>query len=74
MIFNYKEEEQLKNKDNKIKYYKQVKPFINGIIWNELISIRNLGNSLVFYSKETRQCLGVSSNITINLFEEVKRQ
>lgn len=46
MIFNYKEEEQLKNKDNKTKYYKQVKPFI----------------------------IGVSSNITINLFEEVKKQ
>ena len=68
MLFDYNEEEQIKNKKGNIQYFIQIKPFTFNKIFNGNVSIRQFGNSLIFYSKETKQCLGLSDITTISLF------
>ncbi len=68
MLFDYNEEEQIKDKKGNIQYFVQIKPFTFNKKFNGSVSIREFGNNLIFYSKETKQCLGVSNISTISLF------
>lgn len=68
MLFDYNEEEQIKDKKGNIQYFIQIRPFTSNKIFNGSVSIREFGNSLIFYSKETKQCLGLSHISAISLF------
>lgn len=71
MIHDYKEEEQIKDKNGNIQYFKQVTPFAGGKIIDNLVSIKEFGHCLIIYSKTTKQCLVVSHHSTIKLFKKV---
>ena len=71
MLFEYDEKNMIKKENGDIQYFKQIKPFTLGEMFNSLVSIERLGNSLMFFSKETRLCLGLSDKSTIELFEEI---
>lgn len=70
-IYSYIEEEQKKDCNGDIQYYEQVKPFTFGKMFSGLVSVRIFGNSAIYYSKETENCLGISSKSTINFFEKI---
>lgn len=71
MLFEYNEKYQIKDEKGNIQYFKQVKPFTFGEMFSGLVSIERLGNSLMFFSKETKLCVGLSDKITMDLFEKV---
>lgn len=68
MLFDYDEDEQIKDKKGDIQYFVQIRPFTFNKIFKGSVSIRVLGNNLIFYSKETKQCLGISNISTLSLF------
>ena len=70
-IYSYKKEEQKKDCNRNIQYYEQVKPFTFGKMFSGIVSVRISGNSAIYYSKETKNCLGISDKITINFFEKI---
>lgn len=70
-IFEYREAEQIKDNNNDVKYFKQIMPFTWGKMFNDEVSIREYGNSVIFYSKDTKNCLGTSDVMTKKLFMEV---
>lgn len=70
MYFDFREEEQI-HKNNKIQYFKQIKPFTNNKLFNDIVSIRVDGNVALFYSKNTKICIGVSDICTKKLFVEI---
>ena len=71
MLFDYDEDEQIKNANGNVKYFKQIKPFTFDKTFTGFVSIREYGNCAIFYSKETKQILGISHISTIKLFQEV---
>lgn len=71
MLFDYDENEQIKDKKGDIQYFVQIRPFTFNKIFNGSVSIREFGNNLIFYSKETKQCLGISNISTITLFTKI---
>lgn len=70
-FFDYEEEKQIKNSKGEIQYFKQIIPFTCEKIFEDIVSMRFFGNNVAFYSKTTRNCLGISNIITKKLFEEV---
>ena len=70
MYFDFREEEQI-HKNNKIQYFKQIKPFTNSKLFNDIVSIRVDGDIALFYSKTTKTCLGISDICTKKLFVEI---
>lgn len=71
MLFEYDEKNMIKNENGEIQYFRQVKPFTFGEMFSGLVSIEKLGNSLMFFSKNTKECIGISNEITMALFEIV---
>ena len=78
MFFDYNEQEQIKDNNGKVKYFKQIHPFTNlnepftkNKMFKGIISIKEYGNCLLFFSKESKQFLGMSNICTLKLFEEV---
>lgn len=71
MLFEYEEKNQIKDNNGNIQYFRQIKPFTLGEMFSSLVSIERLGNSLMFFSKETKLCLGLSDKSTIGLFEKI---
>lgn len=72
MMFDYYENEQIKKENGELKYFKQIKPFTFGKIFSGLVSAKIYGSSVIYFSKEIKNCLGVSDIITIkDLFEAV---
>lgn len=71
MLFEYDGKNMIKNEKGEIQYFRQIKPFTFGEMFNGLVSIKKYGNSLMFFSKNTKECLGISNEITIKLFEIV---
>lgn len=71
MIYEYIEKNQLKNEKNDILYFKQIQPFTFGKIFTDIVSIAIYNNSIAFYSKKTKQCLGISNIVTKKFFVEV---
>lgn len=70
-IYSYIEEEQKKDCNGDIQYYEQVKPFTFDKMFSGIVSVRVFGNSAIYYSKETKNCLGISHIDTINFFEKI---
>lgn len=70
MLFEYKEKNMIKNEKGEIQYFRQIKPFTFGEMFSGLVSIEKLGNSLMFFSKETKLCVGLSDKITMKFFEK----
>lgn len=68
MLFDYNKEEQIKDKKGNVQYFIQIRPFTFNKIFKGIVSIRQFGNILIFYSKETKQCLGLSDISTMSLF------
>jgi hypothetical protein len=53
-------------------YYKQVRPFTNGIKFNGIFYIENFGKDTIkLISKETNLALGITHKISLQLFEKV---
>ena len=72
MIFNYYDNKQIKKENGTIQYFKQIKPFADGTIWNGLVSAMPYGSSVFYFSKKTKICLGTSHITTVkNLFKAV---
>lgn len=71
MLFDFNEKNVIKNNDGKIQYYKQIKPFTFGEMFNDLVCIEKLGEYLMFFSKNTKLCVGISHISTLSLFEAV---
>lgn len=71
MIYDYIESDQIKNNKNEVLYFKQKQPFTFNKFFNDVVSLAIYGNTIAFYSKKTKQCLGVSNIITKKLFMEV---
>lgn len=71
MLFDFNEKNVIKNKDGEIQYYKQIKPFTFGEMFNGLVCIEKFGECLMFFSKNTKLCLGTSHISTLSLFEAV---
>ena len=62
MLFDYNEEEQIKDKKGNMQYFIQIRPFTANKIFNDSVSIRQFGNSLIFYS------IGGNLSSIFNLF------
>lgn len=56
------------------KKYIQVKPFTFGKMFSGEVLIEERGNIALFFSVETKMCLGVSDICTKKLFKEVKEE
>ncbi len=53
-------------------YYKQVRPFTNGVKFNGIFYIENFGKDTIkLISKETNLVLGITHKISLQLFEKV---
>lgn len=53
-------------------YYKQVRPFTNGVKFNGIFYIEDFGkNTIKLISKETNLALGITHKISLQLFEKV---
>lgn len=53
-------------------YYKQVRPFANGVKFNGIFYIENFGKDTIkLVSKETNLVLGITHKISLQLFEKV---
>lgn len=53
-------------------YYKQVRPFANGVKFNGIFYIENFGKDTIkLISKETNLVLGITHKISLQLFEKV---
>lgn len=53
-------------------YYKQIRPFTNGVKFNSIFYIEELGKDTIkLISKETNLTLGITSKISLQLFEKV---
>ena len=53
-------------------YYKQVRPFTNGVKFNGIFYIKNFGKDTIkLISKETNLTLGITHKISLQLFEKV---
>ena len=53
-------------------YYKQIRPFINGVKFNGIFYIEELGKDTIkLISKETNLTLGITNKISLQLFEKV---
>ena len=53
-------------------YYKQIKPFTNGIKFNGIFYIEYFGKDTIkLISKETNLTLGITDKISLQLFEKV---
>ena len=53
-------------------YYKQIRPFTNGVKFNGIFYIEGFGKDTIkLISKETNLTLGITDKISLQLFEKV---
>lgn len=53
-------------------YYKQIRPFTNGVKFNDIFYIEDFGKDTIkLISKETNLILGITGKISLQLFEKV---
>lgn len=53
-------------------YYKQIRSFTNGVKFNDIFYIENLGKDTIkLISKEINLTLGITNKISLQLFEKV---
>ena len=53
-------------------YYKQVRPFTNGVKFNGIFYIEDFGKDTIkLISKKTNLALGITHKISLQLFEKV---